>query len=139
MVKISAKYFRSIGWGEPTVRAPDAAQLLPLNIQGNSILIDLRKYMNTTVKNQGYKCFNGYAFATADLIDMLYYSNRTFLSSQQITDCSSTTSISASQRNSGCFSGRIDNSLAYVKSYGLYLSENVYPVNPDAVKNGHNH
>lgn len=139
MLKISAKYFRDVGREDLTAAKPDAIDLLPLSIQGNSVLIDLRKYINTTVKYQGWKCANSYAFATADLIDMLYYSSRITLSSQQIADCSSATSTTASQRNSGCYSGRIDNSLAYVQSNGLYLSENVYPVDPDAVNNGQNH
>ncbi len=88
MLRISARYFRN-------AEAPVASTLQPpltppQPTLANSYYIDLRKYMNTSVKNQGLFCNNGYAYATADLMDMLLFGKKSGpLSAQHLTDCSS--------------------------------------------------
>ena len=126
-MRISARYFRYAD--APEAKDSEVASKPVVLSLGSSYLIDLRRYMNTSVKDQGRFCNNGYAYATADFFDMLLYGKKNgTLSVQQISDCTASLTIPQYSRNSGCYFGRVNNSLDYATSFGLYANENVYPI-----------
>lgn len=94
--------------------------------------VDLRRNnFNTSVKFQGWKCVNGYAYAVADLMDMLSLQTNVgwgAVSAQALTDCSSDASLSVDNRNQGCGGGLLNNSLIYAVKKGVYELNN-YAIN----------
>lgn len=86
--------------------------------------IDLRrKNFNTSVKFQGWKCVNGYAYTVADLMDMLSLQNTIVwgaISAQALTDCSSDALLAVDNRNQGCGGGMLNKTLFHAYSKGVY-------------------
>lgn len=105
-----------------------------------SILLDLRKQVNMIVRFKGYECNNAYAYAAADLVDMLGLLRnlgRPPISPQEITDCSSDKQLMQQYSNEGCYNGLLNNSLYYIQKYGVFESD-TYPTSSGSLRRGEN-